>query len=104
MPPRPRLAPLSIRELLIHGERKESFADLGVLLTPLPDDYFSPARGGEALREFFGVETLAAYGCEDLPAAQAAAAARGRFPPDGREARTPTIVSMRSDCLTGLVR
>jgi len=37
-------------------------------------------RGSAAeLQEFFGVETLAAYGCEDLPAAQAAAALALRY-------------------------
>ena len=58
------LATTAIRELLVHAERKDDFAGLPVLLAPLPDDYFSPARGGDALREFFGVASLKGFGLE----------------------------------------
>jgi DNA mismatch repair protein MutS len=58
------LATAPIRELLIHGDRQEAFAGLPVVLTPLPDDYFSPLRGGEALREYFRVASLKGFGLE----------------------------------------
>ncbi|MCS7220277.1 MAG: DNA mismatch repair protein MutS [Anaerolineae bacterium] len=44
-------------------------------LSPLSDERCTPEAGRQALLEHFGVASLEAYGCDDLPLAQAAAGA-----------------------------
>lgn len=44
-------------------------------LSPLPDERCTPAAARQVLLSHFGVTTLQAYGCDDLPLAQAAAGA-----------------------------
>ena len=53
----------------------ETGADTGYTVTPLPESSFVPSVARRRLLEHFGVTSLEAFGCDDLPLAIAAAGA-----------------------------
>jgi DNA mismatch repair protein MutS len=67
-----RLAP---SELLVPEGQDDLHVQESITITPLAPDAFHPQWAREALLDHFGVVSLEAYGCEDLPLAVRAAGA-----------------------------
>ncbi|GAB4311072.1 MAG: DNA mismatch repair protein MutS [Candidatus Sumerlaeia bacterium] len=69
--------------------------DRSITLTPLGPEYFDPASARRALLEHFGVHNLEGFGCEDAPAAVAAAGALLQYLRETQMALLPHITRLR---------
>ena len=57
-------------------------------VTALEETLFRPGEAEEALKEHFGVATLEAYGCQEMPLATGAAGGYNRLRPQDSEGRS----------------
>ena len=65
-------------------------------VSPVPDAWFTPASGPRRLMDHFGVSSLEAYGCDNLPLAVSAAAAIIDYVGDTYSGALPLLTGLRT--------
>ena len=96
---RDELARLRPAELVVSEPDRERLTPLvgGLPVTVLPASDFDPRAAGDRLRQLLGVETLAAFGCEEWPEALAAAGALLRHAERARLALEPALLRLHAE-------
>ena len=90
------LARLSPPELLVQEEYLGPPVEAETTVTPLEPDAFHHDWAREELLDHFGVSSLEAYGCDDLPLAVRAAGAIVGYLTKNQKAALPQITSLRT--------
>ena len=90
------MARLEPPEILVPEHQEEHLAQSDTTVTPLEPDLFALEWSREELLGHFGVSSLEAYGCEDLPLAARAAGAIVGYLAKNQRGALPQVTSLRT--------